>query len=186
MVSIVAGGDEGAAFDRLTPTRQRFVQHYVETGGKNATEAWCLATRSCSRAAAKVRAHFALKDPVVIAAIREVADKNLRAGVALAAATLLEIAGDKAMPPNVRRQAACDVLDRGGLLVKTVSEHRVIFEDRRNDSELMASIRKRAEALHIDPRALLGSDKQIVDAMFHEVEGGEDGAGQPEAAQQAA
>lgn len=125
----------------LTQKQLRFVELYVQTGGANATNAAIAAGYSPGRkkASAGVSATRLLRDPAILAEIRKETDRTLRAGVALGASVLIELASS-ANSEATRLQAATALLDRGGLQLKALSEHRIELVDKRSDAELIARI----------------------------------------------
>lgn len=125
----------------LSERRRRFVVEYVRLGGVNATLAALRAGYSHGRNknSAAISAHRLLNDQKVLAEIRKEVERSLRAGVALGANVLVELA-QNARSDSVRFQAASALLDRGGLQLKHMTETTVVVEDRRSNAELMASI----------------------------------------------
>ncbi|MBE7422234.1 MAG: terminase small subunit [Zoogloeaceae bacterium] len=139
--------------EELNPRELRFVQAYCKNGGRNAGAAAIVA--GYSKNGAPVTAHRLLKRQKVLIAIRAEAERCLRAGVALGASMLMELA-EKANSESVRFQAAQALLDRGGLQLKALSEHRHIIEDKRTDGELLARIEQLTRELGISTKVIQG------------------------------
>lgn len=139
--------------DRLTPKQRRFVDHYLSLGGVNATRAAVLAGYEGGRNGAGVTAHRLLKQPAILQAIRDLAEARLRSGVALAASVLEELA-KTAKNESVRLKAAESLLDRGGLMLQTVSRHEVHVIHSKTDEELRARVEQLAKELGLAGRII--------------------------------
>jgi len=154
----------------LTENQRAFVMTYLETGGTNATRAAIAAGYGGSDGSAAVAAHRLVHNPKVQAAIKEIAEGRIRAGVLLGASVLLEIAGDPGHKDRLR--AAEALMDRGGMLL--VRETKVTVEHKDPSVEAtIARIRMMAEAMNMDPRPLLthaGVPQDIIDAEFSVVQ----------------
>jgi phage terminase small subunit len=154
------------ALQTLSPMMRRFVECYVELGGRKGTEAVRLAGYSGDRNVLKAKAWNLLHDPRVIDAIREEADIKLRAGAVLGASVLSEIAED--VFHKDRFKAAKELLDRAGLLV-THQQHVVVEHTTATDQEKIARIVAMSKKLGLDPATLLGqAGVQYIDAEFTE------------------
>ena len=142
--------------DKLTPKRAAFVKAYLATGGANATQAAIAAGYSGKGggAGAAVTASRLLREPLVLQAIKEEAERRLRAGVALGASTLEELARN-AQSESVRLQAAQSLLDRGGLQLASLSKHEVVVEHR-SDDELRARVEQLQRELGLNARVIAG------------------------------
>ena len=92
---------------------------------------------------------------VVVAAIKEEAERRLRAGVALGATTLEELALN-AQSESVRLQAAQALLDRGGMQLASLSEHHVVVKDERSDDELRARVEQLQRELGLSAKVISG------------------------------
>jgi hypothetical protein len=90
-----------------------------------------------------------------LAEIRQEVDKRMRSGVALGAETLAELAGS-ANSESVRLQAAIQLMDRGGMQITTLSEHRVTIEDKRTDEELRARVAQLQRELGLSAKVVQG------------------------------
>jgi phage terminase small subunit len=147
----------------LTVSQRAFVSAYVEKGGQNQAEAAREAGYGNTPSSTANTASTLLRNPKILGAIREEADKRLKSGAILAASVLVEIA----MNPQHRDQykAAVELLNRAGLVVEGVS--RVIVEDHRTVEEIERRIRNLAEKVGIDPERLLGT---VEDVEYEEVE----------------
>jgi hypothetical protein len=134
--------------EKLTPKQTRFVRAYIATGGNNATQAAIAAGYSPAGkgAGAAVAAHRMLRMPHILEAIKEETERRLRAGVALAASVLEELAKN-GKSESVRFQAAQALMDRGGMQLASLSEHHVIVDDRRSDDEIRAHVLKLSREL---------------------------------------
>jgi phage terminase small subunit len=155
------------ALQALTPLQRKFVDAYVELGGRKGAEAARLAGYGGDRNTLKAQAWKLLHEPKVLDAIREEADVKLRCGAVLGASVLSEIADD---PTHKDRfKAAQALLDRAGLLVK--HEQHIVVEHTASDQEKIARIVTMAKGLGLDPAVLLGqAGIQYVDAEFAAVE----------------
>jgi len=159
----------GPAMLALTPLQRGFVIALVETGGKSDAGAARLAGYGGTDASCWQAGHRLAHNPKVQLAIREEADRRLRAGALLGASALIEIASD--IMHKDRYKAAESLLNRAGLLVET--QHRVIVEDdRRTEQEIVAAITLMAKRNNLDPRKLLGYDVKdvAVEGEFTEVD----------------
>jgi hypothetical protein len=138
---------------KLTPKRKNFVKAFLATGGKNGKQAAIMAGYSDKGNCAAAIAYQLLHDPTVLAEIRQESDRKLRAGVALGAATLEELAG-KANSESVRLQAAVALLDRGGMQLVSRSEQHVIVKDERTDDELRARVAQLQRELGLSAKVI--------------------------------
>lgn len=157
----------------LNQNQRNFVVAFIMQGGQNATAAALAAGYANTEGSARVAAHRLVHHPRVQLALREEADKRLRAGALLGASVVQEIASDALHKDRLK--AAIELLNRSGLLVEQT--HRVIHEDNRSDSELERAVLAMATKYGMDPVKLLGdATKKVaaaaaaVDAEFVEVE----------------
>jgi len=157
--------DHGPAMLDLTEPQRMFVLHYMNSGGVNAAEAARKAGYGNSQETQAVSASRMLRQPRILAALREVADHRLKSGAILAASAIVEIANDPMH--RDRFKAATELLNRAGLVVETVS--RVITEDHRTVEEVERRVRDLAVRVGIDPEKLLGNFK-VVDAEVVELD----------------
>ena len=141
----------------LTARQLGFVKAYVKLGGMNATQAAIAAGYSGKgdRNGAAVAASRLLQRPVIIQAIREEVERTLRAGVALGASVLEQLARE-GKSESVRLQAAQALLDRGGMQLASLSEHHVVVEDKRTDAELLNRVQELARELGVGTRVIPG------------------------------
>jgi hypothetical protein len=155
--------------EKLTPKQTAFVKSYCRLGGMNATQAAIAAGYSGhgKGAGAAVSASRMLQQPHILNAIREETERTLRAGVALGAQVLDELARG-AVSESVRLQAAQALLDRGGMQLANLSEHHVIVEDKRTDAELRCRVEELARELGLAAKVIPG---ELVDLPTLQSEG---------------
>jgi len=163
----------GPAMKALSKPQRTFVSVYLEQGGANAERAAAAAGYGGTAGSLAQAAHRLTHNLRVQAAMKEEAEKRLKAGSILASSVLIEIASDRMHKD--RFKAAVELLNRAGLIVQT--EHKVIVEDNRLTDEIVQGIVAMAERLQIDPKKLLGSvptttaePKDVVDAEYTEVD----------------
>ena len=156
----------GPAMRELTEKQQRFVIALVEIGG-NQTKAAALAGYSQAGRMHSTLATLNMRNEKVIAAIKEEADKRLRAGTLLASSVLIEIAGNSMHKDQLK--AATELLNRGGLMtVQKIEIAHTLELKKRNENE--ATIIEEGAARGLTPRQALGYDpSHIEDADFTEV-----------------
>lgn len=152
------------AMRELTPEQRRFVEAYASYGGDDKRMADAAKEAGIPEPQCKQWAACQLRSPRVLAAVRDLADRNIRNGALMAANVLLDIAGDRFHKD--RMKAAVEILNRAGLIVET--QHKVTIEDNRSEAEIKQRITELAEKLGVDPKKLLG--KNVVDAEFVVVE----------------
>ena len=130
----------------LTPKQQTFVKAFVANGGQavRAAEEAGYAASGANGSQYRLR-HL----PKVQAAIRAEAEQLLATNTALAAKTIAEMVRDPKTPAPTRLKAACELLDRGGLVVRREVQHSVTVEDNRSISELKQSIMQLTQELGI-------------------------------------
>lgn len=103
-------------FEGLTERQSAFVIAYAEGDGgpgAAATAAQAAGYAPTSRAAARVRGHELLRNPKVLAALRDELTRRLNAAATLGVQVLLDLAADPTTPPSTRLAAARDLIDRG-------------------------------------------------------------------------
>lgn len=137
----------------LSAKQRAFVQQYVRLGGKNAKAAAIAA--GFGQIGAHVTAYRLLQRQYILDAIREETERRLRAGVSMGA-DILEDLAKNAQSESVRLQAALALLDRGGMQLTRLAEHRHIIEDRRTDAELLEHVGALARSLGISGRIIDG------------------------------
>lgn len=126
----------GPAMLALTVARRRFVVGWIGTKGKNAARVARSAGFSAQRA--KVTACELLRDPKILAALKEEADRRLD-GIAVLAILGL---GDLVTSKNEKVKAAAvdSVLDRTGYGRRSTQDVRVEHVDSRSTAELLAAV----------------------------------------------
>jgi hypothetical protein len=157
----------GPAMRACTPNQQAFVVAMVTGGANNPTQAAMLAGYGGTDTARKVAARDLMRNPRVLAALREEGDKFLRSGAIVGARAVMEIAMD---PHHKDRfKAGVELLNRADLIVAT--KHEVVVTDNRTAPEVLQAIVAMAQKNGIDPKTLLGYDPDdILDVEFTEVE----------------
>lgn len=170
-VTVPDEGDLGDAMLQLTQNQRGFVVALLETGGQDAGKAAALAGIGGNSNASQVYASRAMRNPAILAAIREEADRRLRSGGILGASVLVEIASDH--KHKDRFKAGVELLNRSGLIVEQT--HRVIHEEQRSDAEIERAVKLLAEKMGMDPTKLLGSAVPVVEGEFTEVTNGSEG-----------
>jgi phage terminase small subunit len=157
----------------ITPPQRAFVVALLESGARDNSLAAGIAGYGNTEGTRWNAGHRLSRHPKIQAAIKEEADRRLRAGAILAASALIEIAGNA--QHKDRFKASVELLNRAGLLVET--QHRVIVEDdRRTTREIEEAIVLMAKRNGLDPATLLGSHARtmvvpdVVDAEYTEVD----------------
>jgi phage terminase small subunit len=146
--------DCGPAMQALNPKQRAFVRAYIDYPLVTATQAARMAGYSDASEACKVKAHYNLHSPRVIAALNEELDRRFRVDAVIGRKVLLEIATDKDHPR--RLQAAEALLNRGGFGVTTEQRIKVEHTDMSGEA-MIERITKLALQLGMDPQQLLGS-----------------------------
>lgn len=123
-----------------------------------------LAGYSGSPAYLAVQGHRVSHRPKVQAALLAEARKRFQAGTLSAASVALEFVADKSLDPRVRLKASEMVMDRGGLPKAT--EHRVVSSYEPSREEKLMRLLELAKQLGQDPKLLLGSLVDVVEADF--------------------
>ena len=101
----------------LSERQAAFVREYVERGGRPGSAASAAQAAGYARpgpkgrAAARVRASELLRNPKVLAYLRDELTRKLNASATLGVNVLVELA--QSGPPQVRLQAAKELVDRG-------------------------------------------------------------------------
>lgn len=156
-------GQPGPAMAALPTDRQRkFVRALCETGGQNHTLAARKAGYTGNEITLNNTAHRLAHDPLILAALKEEADRRIRSGALLGASVLMEIAGDTMHKDRFR--AAQELLNRSGLQV--ITEHKVTVDRGGNEKAMIERIASMAAQLGIDHKKLLGG---FVEGEFEEV-----------------
>lgn len=151
-----ATDDLGPKMLALTLRQRKFVRVLIALGlrGK-ATAAVKIAGYGGPRAthnSAKQQAFWLTHNAKVQEAIHEECFKLLAAGKFVAITGLMRIAADPDHPKNF--DALRDIADRSGFAAKT--EHKVTVERVENSGEQVERLVRLAQALNLDPKALLG------------------------------
>ncbi len=155
----------GDAMLELNPRQRMFVLAVVLFGcASNQTRAARLAGYDGTVSSLKVQAHRLAHNPKVQAALLEEAKKHFQAGTIAAGQLAMKFVGDDAIDPRIRLKAAEMVLDRGGLHKTTEQIVRSTYEPSRE--EKLLRLVEVARALGQDPRVLLGSLADVVEADF--------------------
>lgn len=155
----------GPAMSALAPKQRAFVRALVVAGARSPSKAAQIAGYGGGDHAAAQRAYENMRNPKVLAAIREEADKRLRGGALLGAAVIEEIASDPMHKDRFR--AAIELLNRSDLIVQT--QHKVVVEDNRSNEEIAARAVALAQRLGLDPKALLENYGLTIEGEFTEV-----------------
>ena len=159
--------DQNSAMAALMPQQQRFVEALVN-GGAGPT-AVASAAVAAGYSPSSNYGWQLMRQPRVLAAVREEAAKHLVSGALLGAKVLSEIAMDSQHKDRFR--AARELLAHSGFTITQKIEMRV---DQTNSEarELIKEIKEFAKATGLDAKQLLGSigvRDVIVDAEFAEV-----------------
>jgi len=136
--------------DKLTRKQRAFIEHFVAIGGRDAAKAASLAGYLKG---AKVSAFRLLRQPLILQELRNLAERKLRSNVALGAAVLEDLARN-AKNESVRLKAAESLLDRGGLMLQTVSKHEITVTHNRTDQELLARVEQLTRELGLAGRVI--------------------------------
>ncbi len=152
----------------INPQQRAFVYAMLDTGGNNPSHATRLAGYSASSTnVVHVTTYRLMHNPLILAAMKEEANRRLHSGVILGASVLVEIAKDPLHKDRLK--AAQALLGHSGLVV--AQEHRVIHENK-DDKAMIDKITILAQQLGLDPRKLLGNAapaSMVTDAEFTDV-----------------
>ena len=96
----------------LTDKEQKFVDHFVDSGGKNHAESARQA--GYSEKSIHIIANQLLKKQHILDAIAKARRDSYQATAVRAKAFLEEQVNDASLPANIRQAAARDLMDRGG------------------------------------------------------------------------
>jgi len=166
----------GPAMQALTAMQRRAVVAFLETGGREYKRAYQLAGYTGNDNTLRVGAHMLFHNPKVLLAIKEEADRRLKAGAVLGASVMVEIASNPLHKDQFK--AASRLLDQAGLGI--ISESKITHEHT-TDKDVIARIERLAKQLGMDPQKLLGSNAtapaaekpEAIDAEFTEVSDGD-------------
>lgn len=122
----------------LSAQRRRFVVGWIGVRGKNASRVARAA--GYSAISAKVTACNLLRDPKILAALKEEADRRLDGIAVLAILGLGDLVTSR--NPKVKAAAVDSVLDRTGYGRRSTQDVRVEHVDSRSTAELLAAVRQ--------------------------------------------
>jgi len=163
-------GYEAGSYPGCTAKQGRFAELYVAAGGRGAARCAAEAGYSDKGDAAHVRANELLRHDGVLRAIKFLCETQLRGAIAQATAQLQHLMMNGGAHDGVKFRAAEAILDRGGMLL--AQQINVNHSGSVDIRVRVADIRRRAEALGIDPRKFLGNcsdvPKDVIDAEFEE------------------
>ena len=153
---------------KLNERQRAFVVAMLDRGGRDNTAAAREAGYGGeSTTGIKVTAFRLAHDPMIQDAIREEAEKRLKAGAIMAVNTLLDIADDATTEKKDRLKAIEMIMNRTGL--HATSEHKVnVTHSDPTRDEMVKRITLLAQKNGLDPSKLLGGP--TTDAEFTEVE----------------
>jgi hypothetical protein len=130
----------GAAMLAIDARQRRFVVGMIGTGCKNAARVAKAAGYSDSSGAAKVTAHRLMRQPRVIAALREEAERRFDTVAVEALIGLGDLV--KSKNPKARVAAIDSVLDRAGYGRRSVQDIRVEHVDSRSTAQILADLQR--------------------------------------------
>jgi hypothetical protein len=113
----------------LTPKMLKFIDLYIEAGGRQQERCAILAGYAPSGAAAI--ASRLLRRPDVLRVIRHITETVIQGDVLASANVLRQIRDDAEAETGERRKAASELLDRAGMLIAKVSTVNHVIEDHR-------------------------------------------------------
>jgi phage terminase small subunit len=153
----------GPAMRALGDRQREWVLRYISNGG-NGPEA-AISIGCTPGNTAYIYSSRNSRDPKVLDAIREEAEKRIKVGAVMAMDVMLEIMNN---PTHKDRfKAAQEVANRSGLIVVAKSEVAHTHTD--TTDAMIARITNLSKQLGLDPQKLLGSVGVITDAEFVEV-----------------
>lgn len=159
--------DHGPAFSALTDKQKRFVLATLMLGGSNDAEAIRMAGYDTHL---ERQMGFQLsRNPKIIAALREEADRRMKGGALLAASKLMAIVRNDLHPDHFK--AVKELLNRSGF--PTITQHNVSVEHRdmtdvEKDHRIIALCKELGLGDSETRKMLIGPE--TVDAEFTEVE----------------
>lgn len=154
----------GEAMRALTVGQRGFVVALLDAPTEDNSLAALRAGYGGNKNSAGVASFHMMRNQKVIAAIREEADRRLRAGAILGAKAVIEIAADS--KHKDRFKAAVELMNRAGLLVET--RHHVIVDDNRDTTALKEEVAQMLGRLFQQP--VLPAIAAPMDAEFVEVD----------------
>jgi phage terminase small subunit len=158
----------GPYMQAISPKHRAFVLAYCTNGcdGTNAArDAGYADTGGHANAGIRVLAHRLLKNPRILAAIREVTIAMTQANLPVYQQTLEKVAANPQSKDQVKALLA--LMDRGGMNVVSQSEHNINITV--NKSQQVEEIKQMAEQLGLDPKLLLGT---VTDAEYEDIPDG--------------
>jgi phage terminase small subunit len=149
----------------LTDMQRQFVIAYFDSGGRSPQLAAKIAGYQGGDAACAQRGYELTRNPKVLRAMREEAERRFGSSLVTATVALEGIL----LNPNHKDhyKAITRTLDQNGMIVQT--QHRVVVEDNRTPAEVIERIRKYALDVGLDPAKVLKSNGIVIDAEFTEV-----------------
>ena len=144
--------EDGPATAALTEKQRGFLFALLENGG-NQTAAAMTSFDTKDLRSAQALGSMLARHPKVIAALKEEADKRIRAGAVLAIDVMIEIM--QSPGHKDRFKAAVEVANRSGLLV--IQQIDVNHNHHVTSSEMIQRIEALSRQLGLDPVKLLGS-----------------------------
>jgi phage terminase small subunit len=143
----------------LTAQQRRFVMGWIAARGRNASRV-ARAAGYQGEVASRVNAHHLIRNPKVIAALREEADRQMDANGVIAVFRLADLldSSDK----KIRQVAIENALDRSGYGRKSTQDIRVEHTDNRSTAQILAEIQKLlpASALPMIEGEVLGAAEE--------------------------
>jgi hypothetical protein len=134
----------------LTSKQIAFAENFVRLGGRNASGAAAMAGYSTAGNGHQAIASRLLRHPDVLALIRHLVLTDVQAGAATSMDTLKQLRDDPAVPAEVRRKCANDLLAQAGFLVEKFATVRHVVSDTREGTaravETYHWLREHAEA----------------------------------------
>jgi phage terminase small subunit len=164
-VPVAPESELGEAMLVLTKPQRAFVTAMLLFGGVDQNRAALAAGYGGNERSASVIACRMMRNPRIIAAMREEADRRLQSGALLASSVLTEIAMDARHKD--RFKAAVELLNRSGLMVET--RQRITIEDNRDTNDLKREVAKMLSKLYKD-QPLLPALPKPIDAQFEEID----------------
>lgn len=161
--------DPGPAMMALPPRKQLFVMAMIEAGPDiTYMRAAHLAGYEAADRSELMKIAYSLShDPGILAAIKEEAEKHLKANAMLATMAMVEIASNNEHKDRFR--AAATILDRVGLAAVEHKEVTVNHTHTTRKSALLELV-EIARDMGLDPKVLLGTMSDVVDADFEVVQ----------------
>ena len=146
-----------ASVDDLNTKQADFVTTYIEMGGKKGCEVEAALKAGYGngvRTKASRQASKLLRNPNVVAAIQAELSNQFGAAAVRAVNVLIELADSG--PPNVRLQAAKELIDRGygPVVSRNAHIHVETFEDLLEDAMLLDSEAIAVECEEVDSKTL--------------------------------